>query len=192
MTRPGTLVTLEPRMFSRQPILIFGCGALLIVGILWMSFGRSLYSTPRIRKVGGVRSNEINHSRIERMDVNVDDVPFGSIVHRVKVGEQLHIAGNLPLNPTQIPTGIFTISFVVVHYPVGTDESQWSRRNSHHQWSSGINHKERVVDNTLPISPEQFPPGDYELRAYLAIRDLEGEDDAFDYLGSAQLQVVPN
>lgn len=177
-------------MFQQRRGLIIGGGGLLVVALLWLVFGRSIYQTPRIRKVGGVRTHEINRSRVEKMNVNFDGVPFGSQVHEVKLGQQVQFSGTLPLKDDMIPTGRFAGALKVVHNPVGTDESVWSKRNSRRQWGFGLLRKEREFDEKAQISPELFSPGDYELRAYLQIRDAEGEDDAFDYLGSARMKVI--
>lgn len=180
-------------MSAQRRGLIVTCGIALVSAMLWLTFGTpTVAPRPRLRKIGGVRTKELNRKRIRELNLSLNGVPFGSQRHEVNIGQDVEFVGQLKLHPDQIPTGLISASIMVVHYPVGTEESQWSRRNSRRQWRLPTLRRERLIEQTHQINPKLLPPGDYELRHYLMIRDLEGEDDAFDYLGSAQLQVLPN
>jgi hypothetical protein len=174
-------------MATRGKVAVGVAAVMTAAVLIWMF--QTKVSQPRVRKINFYRTHEVVTDRVAQLELKLNGVPFGSQVHEVRVGAQVQFSGHLVLNPDRVPQGLFRELLLVSRHPVGSDEKVWSQRSAN-DWI--IITLPKPFETTFEVTGERMTPGEYEMRLYLDLKDLEGDESRVDYLGqTARLKILP-
>lgn len=132
---------------------------------------------------------EIDRSHFSEFSILFDGTPIDEAHPHVHIGEVLDITGRSVIIPERLPKTWISRNLHLAFEPAGSPESVWEIRNPAHEWSIGGEADD--FERRLELSPRKIDPGEYDLRVYFSIYDLEGDQHSCDLLAKGRLTVLP-
>ncbi len=173
----------------RRLLLIGGAAFLAIVTV----GGVLLRTPPRLKtlKMRGSYPSTLSLSRVASLSLTSNGKPFSGQPIRVAVGDKFDLSCQLSMRPEAAPTGHFLARVFAVFHPVGTGEEVWrkvdSSKSFHDTLTGAPQSLQGHIDKTIEV--RTLPAGEYELRVFLNVLDMEGSHHANDLIAKGHLTV---
>jgi hypothetical protein len=131
--------------------------------------GRSTPPSPASEEIWTVRHEE-DHSLVKEVLIRLNGNPLCGAVVSIPAGREVHVTGNITLDPTRISKGGHQGAILVRLMPADSDDGDWEAVGKSFKFSDQF---VGGANTTLDYrSPVKAGPGHYDARVYSVISDV--------------------